>query len=297
MNFPIKLSIVFLNFNKLAESKATCLKLIEICASQSDIEIIAVDNGSCDGTTEFLQSQAGIIFISLADNTGIAGYNAGFKIAKGEFILVLDDDSCPLSLAGIHHALAILEQRTDIGIIAAHIQNPDGSPQWSWHLPKQATFSPSPFFIGCGFIIRRELFAQIGGYPDDFFLYQNEIAVSFEVRLQGFEIFYDPDFIVIHRGVPSQRPSWRRIFFPTRNTLWLIRCYYPQPLASYMIFSRLVIGFIRALNMGELKTYVKAVLLGLSTPSTPRILPVKLRSSFRPFWKQNSLIHQLFKRT
>jgi len=298
MNSPIKLSIVFLNFNKLSESKATCLKLIELCSSQADIEIIAIDNGSSDGTTEFLQSQKAITFIPLKDNTGIAGYNAGFKIAKGDFILVLDDDSCPLSLVGIHHALAILEQRTDIGLIAAHIQNPDGSPQWSWHLPKQTIFSPSPFFIGCGFIIRRELFAQIGGYPDNFFLYQNEIAVSFEVRLQGFEIFYDPDFIVIHRGIPSQRPGWRRIFFPTRNTLWLIRRYYPQPLASYMIFSRLVIGFVRALSIGEIKTYFNAAKEGLSTPITRHILPVKLRSSFfRPFWKQNSLIHQLFKRT
>jgi GT2 family glycosyltransferase len=65
-------------------------------------------------------------------------------------------------------------------------------PQWSWHLPISDTFCRSPFFIGCGFLIRRELFAKIGWYPDDFFLYQNEIDVSFQVRLQGYDIYYDP---------------------------------------------------------------------------------------------------------
>jgi len=297
MNPSITLSIVFLNFNKLAESQTTCLKLIELCSNRTDIEIIAIDNGSNDGTTEFLQSQKEITFISLADNTGIAGYNAGFQVAQGEFILVLDDDSCPLSLAGVDQALTRLEQHPNIGIIAAHIQNPDGSPQWSWHLPKQSVFAPSPFFIGCGFIIRHQLFAQIGWYPDNFFLYQNEVAVSFEVRLQGFEIFYDSDFIVIHRGIPSQRPNWRRIFFPTRNTLWLIRHYYPQPLASYMIFSRLVIGLIRALSMHEFGAFLKAAYAGLIQTVPYTTLSPKLRKVFKPFERQNSVFHQMVKRT
>jgi len=297
MNSPIKLSIVFLNFNKLAETQFTCLALQELCAERTDIELIAVDNGSIDGTNEYLQAQVNIISISLPDNTGIAGYSAGFNRASGQYVLVLDDDSCPVSLAGIDHALSLLDQREDIGIIAAHIEMPDGNPQWSWHLPKEPTFSRSPFFIGCGFIIRRDLFAKIGWYPKDFFLYQNEIDVSFQVRLHGYEIFYDPDFVIVHRGTPSQRPGWRRIFFPTRNTLWLIRRYYPQPLASYMISSRIIIGLVRAISFHEVTAYCKAVREGLSQPITKNILPAKLRTSFIPFWKQNSLIHQLLRRT
>ncbi|MDF1584663.1 MAG: glycosyltransferase family 2 protein [Methyloprofundus sp.] len=297
MSHSIKLSIVFLNFNKLAETQFTCTTLQSLSAERADIELIAVDNGSEDGTREYLQAQAHIICLALPDNQGIAGYSAGFDIARGQYILVLDDDSCPANLAGIDHALAILDQRAEIGVIAAHIQMPDGKPQWSWHLPKSEVFGVSPFFIGCGFIIRRDLFAKIGWYPDDFFLYQNEIDVSFQVRLQSYEIFYDPECVVIHRGSASQRSNWRRIFFPTRNTLWLIRRYYPQPLASYMIFSRLVIGIVRAVRTNQLKTYVKAAYSGLTQPIRKNTLPPKLRAYFCPFWKQNSLIHQLLKRT
>ena len=297
MTSPIKLSIVFLNFNKLTETQFTSSRLQELCANRDDIEIIAVDNGSTDGTAEYLQEQHGIISILLPDNGGIAGYSAGFNKAQGEYLLVLDDDSCPPGLSNIDHALQTLDQRNDIGVIAAHIQMPDGSPQWSWHLPKSQVFGISPFFIGCGFIIRRDLFAKIGWYPNDFFLYQNEIDVSFQVRLHGFDIFYDPNFVIIHRGTPSQRPGWRRIFFPTRNTLWLLRRYYPQPQASYLITSRIIIGLIRAITFHEIKAYCKAVCEGLAHPVNKNILPVNLRPSFLPFWKQNSLIHQLLKRT
>ncbi len=297
MNSSIKLSIVFLNFNKLAETKITSEILQGLCENRNDIEIIAVDNGSSDGTAEFLKAQPNIISIFLPDNSGISGYSAGFVKARGDYILVLDDDSSPTNLADIDNTLKKFSQHPTIGIIATHIQNPDGSPQWSWHLPKTNTFSPSPFFIGCGFIIRRELFKKIGWYPKNFFLYQNEIDVSFQAGLQGYDIFYDPDCIIIHRGKPSSRPGWRRVFFPTRNTLWLIRRYYPQPQASYMIVSRILIGLARAITFGEVKTYLKGVRDGINHPVTKNILPAHLRQRFTPFFKQNSFFHQLFKCT
>ncbi len=297
MQPSIKLSIVFLNFNKLEETEKTSNTLQSLCKNREDIEIIAVDNGSTDGTAEFLQRQKNINAILLPDNTGIAGYSAGFEKAKGEFLLILDDDSSPKDLVNIDQTLEKFSLYPEIGLIAAHIQEPDGKPQWSWHIPQSKNFSRSPAFIGCGFIIKRALFKKIGWYPEHFFLYQNEIDVSFQVRLQGSDIFYDPDFIIVHRGIPSQRPGWRRVFFPTRNTLLLLRKYYPQPQVSYLIFSRLIIGLIRAITFGEVKTYAKAVREGLSQPVKTNILPTEIRQHFTPFWKQNSIIHQLLNKT
>lgn len=289
----IQLSIVYLNFNRLAETRLTTQQLTALCQAYPTIEIIAVDNGSNDGTAEFLSAQDSIKPILLTCNQGIASYAAGFNQAQGDYILVLDDDSCPSSLLPILQALARMEHNTDIGITACHIETTDGEAQWSWHLPGEQTLSISPFFIGCGFLIRRTLFKAIGWYPDNFFLYQNEIDVSFKVRLQGYSIVYDPDCLIIHRGKPQQRPGWRRVFFPTRNTLWLIRRYCPQPLASYMIVSRILIGFYSACVFGHLRSYLQAVREGLWQSIDKTILPAALRAEFLPFCQQNSIIHQL----
>ncbi len=210
---------------------------------------------------------------------------------------MLDDDSCPKDEQTLDNLVKILDGHQEIGIIACHIENRDGSPQWSWHLPEKEQFGPSPFFVGCGFGIRREIFSQIHWYPAKFFLYQNEIDVTFKVRQLNYQVYYSPDCRVVHRGEPSTRPGWRRIFYPTRNTIWLIQKYYPQPHAAYMLFSRLIIGFVRALYFRELPTYIKAIKDAFKEPVTKQVLSAEIRKETLPFWKQNSIFHQLFKLT
>ncbi len=295
MSLGKRLSIVFLNYNRLHETRQTVEQLLQLCRNRNDFEIIAVDNGSSDGTAGFLQAQDGIVAILLDNNMGIAGYNEGFKRSRGDYLLVLDDDSCPRDTATLERLIQALDHDPGLGIVACHIETPTGEAQWSWHLPPEPVAGPSPFFIGCGFAIRRDLFEAIGWYPEDFFLYQNEIDVTFRVRRKGYRIEYRPDCRVVHRGAPGQRPGWRRVYFPTRNTLWLILRYYPQPEASYLLLSRLLIGLGRALQFGELRTYLNAVRDAFCTPVERQILPAEIRREARVFWRQNSLFHHLFK--
>jgi GT2 family glycosyltransferase len=293
--FAKRLSIIFLNYNKLAETQQTIDQLSQICAKKKEVEIIAVDNGSSDGTAEYLKKQTVAKAILLEENTGIAGYNKGFQEASGEYFLVLDDDSSPQSMDSVEKTMMILDEHKEIGIIACHIESPDGTAQSSWHLPKTDGFGPSPFFIGCGFIIRSDLFRSINWYPESFFLYQNEIDIAFKVRHKGYQIYYAPDCVVTHRGIPNQRPGWRRVYYPTRNTIWLILRYYPQPQASYMIASRLVIGLVRAIQFGQLNNYFKAVKDAFKQrPRKQKTSLYVLRES-EVFWRQNSIFHYLFR--
>lgn len=292
-----KLSIVTLNFNRLEETRYTIEKLLTLVLDRSDIEIIAVDNHSEDGTAEYLQNQGGIQTVLLNTNEGIAGYNEGFKTAVGEYVLVLDDDSCPADAKTLDLLISTLDENPGIGVVACHIETPAGVPQWKWHLPDDGRFGVSPFFIGCGFAIRRDLFQQIGWYPGKFFIYQNEIDVSFKVRQKGYEIYYQPECRVIHRGIPSERPGWRCVYYPTRNTIWLIKEYYPQPMASYMLFSRILIGLGRAVYLRQLPTFYQAIRDAFAEPVSKHLLTPEIRSATAPFWRQNSIFHQLFKWT
>ena len=293
----IKLSIVFLNFNRIEETRSTVEQLLEMTEGRSEFEIIAVDNNSEDGTTEYLKEQTAVRSILLEDNGGIAGYNKGFEQATGDYILVLDDDSCPRDIETLDCLIASLDNNPLMGVLACHVETPDGVPQWDWHLPHDHRFEISPFFIGCGFAIRRHLFEKIKWYPESFFIYQNEIDVSFKVRLQGFEIYYHPECRVIHRGVPSERPGWRCIYYPTRNTIWLIKKYYPQPMAAYMLLSRLLIGLGRALYLRQLPTYWKALKDAYGVTIDKQLLSREIRQKSSPFWRQNSIFHQIFRMT
>ena len=289
------LSIVFLNYNRLVETGKTVNRLRRLVGGRQDIEVIAVDNGSTDGTAEYLKDQHDIRVITLSENRGIAGYNSGFELAAGKYILVLDDDSSPVDEAGLNRAIALLDSRKHIGIVAFRIENPDGTPQWSWHLPHQNALTVSPSFIGCGFMIRRDLFTAIGWYPGEFFLYQNEMDITFKIRLRSYEIYYHPDCRVVHRGHPGSRPGWRRIYYPTRNTIWIIRKYYCGPLAAYMILSRLVIGFVRSLYFCEFPAFLRACHGGFSHPVGAQPVSRRIRRSCAPFFWQNSIFHHLWR--
>ena len=285
------LSIVFLNYNRLSETRWTLERLLRFARGREDIEIIAVDNGSTDGTREYIGSLGRAITpVLLNDNLGIAGYNRGFEQARGKYLLVLDDDSCPSDSSVLDLGVAWLDEHPETGIVACRIETPTGELQWSWHLPEDPDRpAPSVAFVGCGFFIRRDLFRQIGWYPEDFFLYQNELEVSIRCRLEGAGIDYLPECRVIHRGVPATRPGERRIFFSTRNTLWLIRRYFPPGQRPRLIAGRLLIGLGRALWFRQMGAYMRAVREGLERSQPYRPLPTWLRSELLPFRRQNEI--------
>jgi GT2 family glycosyltransferase len=293
-----KLSIVFLNFNRIVETRYTVEYLRNILAGREDIEVIAVDNGSGDGTGAYLQYQSDFLSpILLTDNSGIAGYNIGFENAAGEYILVLDDDSHPADVHTLDRLITKLDTYPEIGVLACGIDDKFGQPVQSWHLPKALAAGPSMSFIGCGFAIRRKLFSECGWYPARFFLYQNEVEVAMQVRMRGFTIQFDPDCRVVHRVAQGNRGGWRQVFYATRNSLWLIRSHYAGRNQYYMLASRVIISLIRATQLGQWSAYFRGLREGLFAQVALQPLPRSLLPDFQPFWEQNSLWHRLIKRT
>lgn len=297
VNSPIRLSIVILNYNRVEETRYTVEHLRQVMAERDDSEVIAVDNGSSDGTAVYLSSQTDFLTpVVLPDNRGIAGCAAGFERARGDYILVLDDDSHPRDCATLDRLIELLDDLPDIGVVACRIENRNGERFSTWHLPQNDEHGPSMAFVGCGFAIRRRLFEEIGWYADQFFLYQNDVDVAFQVYLRGFSILYDPKCRVVHRVAAANRSRKRRVFYATRNSLWLIRAYYTGAGRAYLLSSRVVIGLMRALQFAEPVAYLRGVQQGFSAPVQRRPLPVRLRATFAPFWRQNSLLHQLLRR-
>jgi len=294
----VRISIVILNYNRLEETRYTVECLRELTVDRTDTEIIAIDNGSSDGTGAYLNSQSDFLTpVILPDNCGVGGCAAGFEQARGDYILVLDDDSHISDGTTLDRLIHLLDTIPDIGAVACRIEDRNGNRIPAWHLPGEDEPGPCMAFVGCGFAIRRRLFEEIGWYAEHFFLYQNDIDVAFQVYLRGFSIIYDPACRVVHRVAPANRCRKRQVFYATRNSLWLIRTYYSWPGRAYLLTSRVIIGLLRALQFAEPAAYLRGLREGFSRPVKRQPLPAGLCTTFTPFWRQNSLLHQLLRRT
>ena len=99
----MKLSIITLTYNKLKYTKKYVESLFKYT---KDFELIIVDNGSTDGTREYLKSLDNIKLILNDENVGFSkGNNQGLEIAEGEYIAFLNNDislSYPYSFISVN---------------------------------------------------------------------------------------------------------------------------------------------------------------------------------------------------
>jgi hypothetical protein len=87
-------SVVMVCYNRRDDVREGLKRLSE--QSYGDIEVIAVDNASTDGTREMIREEfPPVRVIEIPVNAGVAAYNAGFRAARGKYVLILDDDSFP----------------------------------------------------------------------------------------------------------------------------------------------------------------------------------------------------------
>ncbi len=263
MNKPL-VSIVMLAWNRREDVKESLCRIQQI--DYSPLEVIVVDNGSTDGTEKMIESEfPSIQLIKMNENIGIAAYNVGFSAAKGEYIVVIDDDSFPAKYA-IKRMVEVFEKDEQLGIVAFDVRNyesyddikdeyeqEDGSAE-----AKAVAADYFMSFNGAGAGIRKKLFETIGYYPEEFFLYQNEADCALKVWDAGYRIEFYANIVSYHKYSPKNRTSWRAPFYYTRNLFWLFWKHYPMDIAVKMTFRLMYYCFYYSLEQ-KTNVYVRAM--------------------------------------
>lgn len=203
-----------------------------------DFETVLVDNGSEDGSVEYVRTQfPEAKVVPLPDNRGFTGGNiAGYEQARGDLIVLLNNDTeaHPQWLEEIHRAsqsypnagsfaskMLYFDDRGrvencgfDLGIAGATVDlgrdEPDG-PAWA---------QPRKVFGGCGGAVayRRRMLEDIGFLDPDFFMIYEDVDLSFRAQLSGYECVYIPSAIVYHRyRVTIGKAPLRQVFYSQRN--------------------------------------------------------------------------------
>lgn len=239
----MKASFVIVNYNRKDELLITIEATKRVINSVGECEIIAVDNASTDGSTMAIKHlHPDVVLIENPVNTGAPAWNLGFEKAKGEYLVILDDDSQVDD--GLDKAFAYLDAHSDVGVLALNITGGAFQTGHWQHLKLYAGF------IGCGAIIRKELYDKIGGYANWIFLYTNEYEYGIRCLEAGYKVIYFADCHVTHRTSSINRTSKRLVTYSVRNEMAIVYKYFGRKNRTLFLF-RVYLNNLRcAFNYG-----------------------------------------------
>ena len=212
----MRASFVIVNYNRKDEILLTISKTKELIKDDaSNYEIVVVDNASTDGSAaEIKQKFPEVVLIENPVNTGAPAWNLGFEKATGKYFIILDDDSHIES--GLNDALAYLDEHKEVGVLALNISG------GAYQTKHWTDLEEKVGFIGCGAIIKKELYDAIGGYADWIFLYSNEWDFGIRAIEAGYKIVYFEHCRVTHRASVINRTSKRLIVYTVRNEMGIV---------------------------------------------------------------------------
>ena len=265
-----ELSVVIVNYNGLNYLKE-CFNALFLNLKNIDFEIIVYDNNSQDGSCNYLKEYfSEIILIESKVNLGFGkANNAAVKIAKGNYLLLLNNDT--IVLDQLLPALNFLKSDSSIGIVG--IKMFDGNKKY---LPSAGNF---PNFknlfqmkklleIGTAFItdtfteewykvdwlsgsfllVPTQVFEEIKGFDEDYFLYVEDVDFSKKMADKGYERVFLPNFSYIHF-----------VGFNSSKNHLLIKGYEIYISKHYKGFNRIGLGFVLSVNklVKRIKRFLK----------------------------------------
>lgn len=244
MNNPL-LSIIITNYNT-ADLTVNCLQSIYQDKGLKDIpfEVIIVDNASTDDSVLKIKKFP-VVLIQNKINSGFGkANNQGFKVAKGNYFLLLNSDTIILHSA-ISQSLNWLSSHPEAGICTAQLLNSDKTIQMSggffpnlfniftWalglddlplvnkiispfhpHTPNFYTHDnfftkdhPQDWVTGAFMLLRRELIDKTGGFNENYFMYGEELELTYRIHkaFPQLQAWYLVGPQIIHLGGASSK--------------------------------------------------------------------------------------------
>ena len=234
------LSVIIVNY-RVRYFLELCLHSVSRALAGIEAEIIVVDNHSGDGSVEALRPLfPGVRFIENDENAGFAkANNQGLRIAGGEYALFLNPDTVlPEDFARV--CLDFVKDKPRVGGVGVRMVDGGGrflpesrrgfpgpwvafcklsglsalfprsrvfARYYLGHLPERMTV-PAPVLSGACMLARRTILEAVGGFDERFFMYAEDIDLSYRIEQEGYTNYYLADTTIVHfKGESTQKDS------------------------------------------------------------------------------------------
>jgi GT2 family glycosyltransferase len=212
--------------NRPERFAATLAALAGLSAGEHDrvggAEVVVVDDGSdapARGPKRLANGFA-VEIVRLGAPRGAAARNEGAGVARGEWIVMLDDDSHPCGASAV---APIADAAPDVAAIGGEIVVPERTGRAA----RREDGGLPEVFVGCGAIVRRSAFLAAGGYDPAFHYYAEEYDLCARLIAAGWRIVHDWRFRVIHEKTASGRDMNLIVQRLVRNNGWVVQRYAP----------------------------------------------------------------------
>jgi GT2 family glycosyltransferase len=253
----MKLSIVILCWNDM-KVIPDCLKSIYATTHSTQFEVIVSDNGSTDGSIEFIRRHyPQVQVIENGRNLRFAkANNVGIRASRGEYVLILNPDTI-IHTDALDTIVMYADKHPEAGAFGCRVLNADGSYQeparpfdclrsewiiavymrwlgrffdwaradtyegWAGETERQVDW-----ITGCFMLVRREVLLQIEGFDEQFFYYYEDMDLCKRVWDAGYPIVYTPEATITHLKGQSTNQRLPPVTFALDSQITRYRYYY-----------------------------------------------------------------------
>lgn len=219
-----RISIVTVNWNGKHHLESFFNSLRQLNHPRSKQEIIMVDNGSSDGSVEFVKkSFPEVKVIAAGANLGFCeGNNRGIYRAKGDYILLLNNDTV-VDRELVNNMLRAFQKNPRAGAVGAKVlewndENPaycktnrisaswpkvDARTAKAFNFTDERPAGPIDYAPGCAMMVKRAIVKKFGAFDPGYFAYYEDADWAARMMRAGFEVIYEPKALVWHRFMAS----------------------------------------------------------------------------------------------
>ena len=245
----MKLSVVIVNYN-VRQYLTACLDSVAIALDGIEGEVFVVDNNSSDDSVDFVSRHyPWVHLINNKENLGFSkANNIAIRQSVGEYVLLLNPDTL-VDKETFKGVLQFMDLHPDAGGAGVKMYNGDGTiaPESRRAIPtpfvaarKMLGFTKSYYMShlswdeaaqiqvvsGAFFMIRRKALEQVGLLDEDFFMYGEDIDLSYRLLKGGWQNWYIPYSIIHYKGQSTKKSDFRYVHVFYQAMLIFFRKHY-----------------------------------------------------------------------